>query len=221
MKTSHRLLETSQRLRACAYGMHSRVRLVMNIKSSEDNKILPGQYHVKQFIRSCPTLDCSAIRLFSADPRRGMKSSCCYPEELRDCHKRETRTSGEELIAMLQSNKRAISRFLCAGLFIIVGILHFTHPAPFVKIVPDYLPAHPELVYISGLCEILYGSALLWRKTRKLGRYALVALLVAVFPANINMAVNEITFGLPVWAIWLRLPLQFLLIWWVWKVGRD
>lgn len=95
------------------------------------------------------------------------------------------------------------------------------HPAPFVKIVPDYLPAHLEIVYISGLCEILYGAALLWSKTRTLGRYALVALLVAVFPANINMAVNGITLGLPIWLIWLRLPLQFVLVYWVWQVGRD
>jgi len=105
-----------------------------------------------------------------------------------------------------------------ATIFIGVGIFHFVRPLPFVAIVPDYLPQPLLLVRISGVFEIAGGLGLLWERTRTLAGWGLICLLLAVFPANVNMAVNQMTFNgaIPVAALWLRLPLQFALIAWVW-----
>jgi uncharacterized membrane protein len=114
-------------------------------------------------------------------------------------------------------SKGKISYIALAILFISAGILHFTNSALFVKIVPTWLSDPLELVYISGVFEILGGLGLLMAKTRRLAGIGLIALLLAVFPANINMALNGQQFAnIPVILLWLRLPLQFVLIGWVW-----
>jgi uncharacterized membrane protein len=100
--------------------------------------------------------------------------------------------------------------------------MHFVRPGKFIQITPDFLPYKKELVYVSGFFEILGGVGLLVPQTRKAAGIGLIALLFAVFPANINMAVNKIDFGsIPNWLLWARLPLQFLLIYWVRAVSKD
>lgn len=98
------------------------------------------------------------------------------------------------------------------------GVAHFILPQPFIDIVPDYLPAAALLVYISGAAEIAGGLGLLLPKTRQAAAWGIVALLIAVFPANIHMAINHtIPAGMPeppAWALWARLPLQFVMILW-------
>lgn len=115
--------------------------------------------------------------------------------------------------------KRAVRAFaafaMCA-----VGALHFIQPEPFVSIVPAALPAPLALVYLSGFFEILGGIGLMIPRVQKYAAYGLIALYVAVFPANINMAVNHIHPEVPAWAAWGRLPFQFLFIalaWWLRK----
>ncbi len=96
-----------------------------------------------------------------------------------------------------------------------VGITHFTSPEFFVAIVPKALPAPLTLVYVSGFFEILGGLGLLLPQTRRAAAWGLVALYVAVFPANINMAIHQIqpTGGhISVAAMWIRLPFQVLFI---------
>jgi uncharacterized membrane protein len=85
-------------------------------------------------------------------------------------------------------------------------------------IVPPFLPAQRELVLASGFFEMLGGLGVMLPLTRAAAGWGLIALLIAVFPANIYMAVDTEKFGrvLPAWALYGRLPLQFLLIWWVW-----
>lgn len=104
-----------------------------------------------------------------------------------------------------------------------VGITHFTSPDGFAKIVPSFLPAPYLLVYVSGVFEIALGLAIQPHKTRKLAAFGLVALFLAVFPANINMAVNEVQLNpdkpIPVWAMWARLPFQVMFIGWALWVG--
>ncbi len=115
-------------------------------------------------------------------------------------------------------------RTLLAVAMIAVGITHFVSPAFFVAIVPKWLPAPLALVYISGFFEIAGGVGLLVPKTRRAAAWGLVALYVAVFPANINMAVNEIqpTGGhMPVAAMWIRLPFQILFIAWAYWFTRP
>ena len=105
------------------------------------------------------------------------------------------------------------------------GLLHFLKTQFFVDMVPAALPAPVSLVYVSGVFEILGGIGLLVPRTRRFSAFGLIALFVAVFPANINMAVNHITptgtTEMPVWVLWARLPLQGVLIWWAYRVGRS
>ena len=109
---------------------------------------------------------------------------------------------------------RVIVRWVFSLSLIAVGVSHFTDPEPFVEIMPPPLaPWALELVYWSGVFEILGGVGLLVERTRRLAGWGVLALLVAVYPANIYMAVEGVGFaGLepnPV-ALWLRLPLQFV-----------
>ena len=104
------------------------------------------------------------------------------------------------------------------------GIGHFADPAPFVDIVPPQLPAPLTLVYVSGVAEILGGLGLLLRRTRRAAAWGLVALFVAVFPANVYMAVAGVQPtgwpAMPEWALWGRLPLQALPLGWAWWLTR-
>lgn len=101
------------------------------------------------------------------------------------------------------------------------GVMHFVKPAPFISIYPEGWPAAREAVYFSGLAEIAGAIGLLVPATRRPAAFGLILLLVAVFPANINMAVNANKFpSIPQAALWLRLPLQFLLIWAVWRARK-
>ena len=110
---------------------------------------------------------------------------------------------------------RVAVRWWLALNFVLVGVLHFTHADLFVAIMPPYMPLHLELVWISGVFEILGGVGLLVPFARRFSGWGLLALLVAVFPANLNMAMNEVY--LPVdWlpqseiGLWLRLPFQLV-----------
>ena len=106
--------------------------------------------------------------------------------------------------------------------FLTTGILHFLRPSYFEEIVPDYLPSHHEIVLISGAAEIAGGAGVVFGRTRPAAGIWLVALLVAVFPANVNMAVNSERFqSIAPTLLWARLPLQGLLIWWAWRATRP
>ncbi|HET6528592.1 MAG TPA: hypothetical protein VFG39_07550 [Balneolaceae bacterium] len=113
-------------------------------------------------------------------------------------------------------------KYLIAAIFITAGVFHFIKPQPFAGIIPDFIPYHLALVYISGVAEILGGAGILWHQTEAIAAWGLIILLVAVFPANINMAVEAVQkLGYVSWysaATILRLPLQFVLIYWVYRV---
>lgn len=113
--------------------------------------------------------------------------------------------------------------WLLAGGVIYAGVRHFTNPAPFVSIVPPGLPAPAALVAVSGACEIAGGVGLLVSPLRRAAAWGLIALFVAVFPANVNMAINRDApnFGFAPWMLWARLPLQALLIAWAWLYTRP
>lgn len=96
----------------------------------------------------------------------------------------------------------------------VAGVLHLVRPRPFVRIVPEWLPAPERLVALSGVAEVIGGAGLLIPATRPFARVGLASLLVAVFPANVEMLVHRrrAGAGLPAWALAARLPLQPLLI---------
>lgn len=117
------------------------------------------------------------------------------------------------------SRLKKVFQIILSLLIIFAGTLHFIKPEPFVKIVPDYLPYHLKLVYISGFFEIIFGIRLLIPSLSRAAAWGLILLFIAVFPANINMAVNNIPIqGIPHNQIlyWLRLPFQAVLIAWAW-----
>jgi uncharacterized membrane protein len=114
-------------------------------------------------------------------------------------------------------------RRLFGPLFIASGIMHFAFPRAYEAIMPDWLPAHRELVQASGVAEIAAGAALLHPRTRRLGGHLSVATLIAVFPANVHMALHperyrQVPGGRA--ALLARLPLQALLIAWARAAAR-
>jgi uncharacterized membrane protein len=113
---------------------------------------------------------------------------------------------------------RTVLRGLLSAAFVFAGTMHFVSPRAYESVMPPYLPNHRELVALSGACEIAGGiGVLLPQPIRRWAGWGLVALLIAVFPANIEIARRGATFGetqiAPIWG-WLRLPLQPLLIVW-------
>lgn len=108
---------------------------------------------------------------------------------------------------------KAVARITFGVLFVAIGVLHFVRPAPFVAIVPPYLPWPMALVLVSGAAEIVFGALLLLRSTMVFAAWGLILLLVAVYPANIHMAINADLYpSMSPAALWVRLPIQFLLI---------
>jgi len=121
--------------------------------------------------------------------------------------------------AAAELHGHAVSRWLLATFFIAAGANHFRDPAFYLPTIPSWLPLHQELVDVSGVAEIVGGIAALVPATRRAAGWGLIALLVAVFPANVNTALNHPQSPdrpLVEWLLWLRLPVQALLIAWVW-----
>ena len=113
-------------------------------------------------------------------------------------------------------------RALCGPFFVVAGALHFVRPRVYASIVPDYLPAHRELVYASGVAEALGGAGLLLPATRRVAGWWLVATLIAIFPANVWMAQHPERYPVPGGraALCARLPLQAVLVAWVRAAAR-
>ena len=117
------------------------------------------------------------------------------------------------------------SQRLLAAFWIAAGVNHFVNPRAYEAIMPDYVPAHRELVFWSGVAEVVGGLAVIPAPTRRFARWWLTGLLVAVFPANVHMALHpEDVAGrgvgidrMPRWLLFARLPVQALFIGWAWR----
>ena len=102
-----------------------------------------------------------------------------------------------------------------SAFYVAAGVNHFWHPELYLRIMPLWLPWHNKLVLISGICEISFGLLLLFSSTRSLAAWGIILLLIAVFPANIQMMLNYWNESNPkLWISILRLPMQIILIWW-------
>ncbi len=117
---------------------------------------------------------------------------------------------------MLRNEK--VARFFTGPVMTLAGVNHFVMPRAYEAIIPDALPYERELVYASGVAEIAGALASMHPRTRKAGGIVLIATLVAVFPANVFMAVNADRYNVPGGSVALlaRLPLQVLFVYWVW-----
>jgi uncharacterized membrane protein len=117
---------------------------------------------------------------------------------------------------------KKVSLYIMILFYAGAGINHFINPAFYLKIMPAWLPLHKELVFLSGVAEILCALLLLFTKTRVLGAYCTIALLIALFPANIQMLLDYYDHGNPLlWVAILRLPIQLLLIWWAYSFTKP
>ncbi|MEO6015737.1 MAG: MauE/DoxX family redox-associated membrane protein [Polaromonas sp.] len=116
---------------------------------------------------------------------------------------------------------KPLTRYLLGMLFVAAGINHFWHTAFYVEMMPPYLPWHLALVYLSGIAEISLGILLFFRRWQVWAGWGVIALCVAVFPANVHMALHPDLFPqFTPTGLWLRLPLQAVAIAWAWWSTR-
>src|SRR5580658_2449711 len=114
---------------------------------------------------------------------------------------------------------RSIAPRLLGLLFIILGANHFLNPAPYLAMMPSYLPWPETLNFVSGAAEIAGGVGVILPATRALAAWGLIALLVAVFPANVQVALHGWPGeSIPAWVLWARLPFQPLMIAGVYRI---
>ena len=117
----------------------------------------------------------------------------------------------------MTTRTRAVLRWVLTVFMVGAGANHFVMPDTYVAMIPPSLPAPLALVYISGVAELAGGLGLILPATRRLAGWGIIALLLAVFPANLHMAIHHLPLGghvVPAWALWARLPLQLVLIAW-------
>jgi len=114
-----------------------------------------------------------------------------------------------------------VARWLLAVFMMFMGLAHFLAPEGFVRAMPPWLPWHLGLVYLSGVFEILGGLGLLIPRARRASAWGLIALFVAVFPANVHMALHADELGIAPWILWARLPFQPLFMAWAYRVRRS
>ena len=130
-----------------------------------------------------------------------------------------------QIVGMLNLPHSWVKTVLLLGLsafFINIGVDHFVNPEFYLAIMPDYLPLHLEAVYISGFFEILGGVSVLVPRLRSAAGWGLVVLLIAVFPANIHMAINTDLFpDISPTLLYIRLVFQFIFIYWAYAVTRP
>ena len=117
---------------------------------------------------------------------------------------------------------RKLSLFGISVFFIYFGIDHFINPEFYLSIMPPIFPLHLEAVYLSGLFEILGGVGVLIARTRSIAGWGLLTLLIAVYPANIYMALTPEAFpDISLFALYFRLALQFLFFYWAYSITRP
>jgi len=106
-------------------------------------------------------------------------------------------------------------------IYLLAGVNHFVHPDFYMKMLEGFLPYPSALNVVSGAIEIILGVGVMLPQTRKISAWGLILLLVAVFPANINMALHSNEWNISALGLYLRLPIQFLLIWWAYAYTKN
>ena len=118
------------------------------------------------------------------------------------------------------SRPKRVLLWVMGVFYVVAGLNHFVNADYYLPMMPTYLPLHREHVFLSGLAEMVLGVAVLVPQTRVVAAWGLIALLIAIFPANIHIALNDVpvfgaTHGAGIWN-WVRLPFQGVLIAWAW-----
>lgn len=117
--------------------------------------------------------------------------------------------------------KKALLYLMCL-FYVLAGTSHFLFTEKYASIMPDWVPWHNTVVIVSGVLEILYGVLLLFKITRKLASMLIISLLIAVFPANVQMCIDYFLDQNPYFIFTLlRLPLQVVLIYWAYLYAKE
>jgi uncharacterized membrane protein len=119
---------------------------------------------------------------------------------------------------------KLVSLVLMALFYVAAGSNHFRSPDFYLKMMPPYLSWHAQLVWLSGVAEVGLGAALLIPPLRAYAAWGIIALLIAVFPANLHVALYNVPISGEVglgWVNWARLPIQIPLIFWAWWHTQD
>lgn len=125
-------------------------------------------------------------------------------------------------MTVFPSAPRVVLKVLFGGFFVVAGLNHFRDPGFYLRMIPPWLPWHLSLVQLSGLVELLLGILFLIPRFTRPAAWGLITLLVTVFPANLHMALHPELF--PEFgpaALWMRLPLQAVLILWAWAYTQK
>lgn len=115
-----------------------------------------------------------------------------------------------------------IGRAAMAVMLVVTGVTHFTHTDWMVEMMPDFVPAKRELVYFTGVCELLAVIGLVWGRFSRLASIMLIIFFVLILPVNIAERLKAVNFdGLEFgrWYLLFRIPLQIFFIWWIWFFG--
>ena len=116
---------------------------------------------------------------------------------------------------------KSLFLYLMSLVYLLAGVNHFLNPKFYLRIIPNWLPYHTAINYLSGALEIIFALLLIPESTRSMGAWLLILLLVAVFPANIQMSINSYQHNAPNFLLTIiRLPLQLVLIWWAWQYTK-
>lgn len=108
--------------------------------------------------------------------------------------------------------------YIMAAMYIIAGVMHFIKPRVYGAIMPPYIPYKKAMVFWSGVAEVVLGVGLLFDTTRVFAVWGIILMLLIFFTVHIDMITNEKHKGkFPAWLLWLRLPLQFLLMYWAYQ----
>jgi uncharacterized membrane protein len=117
----------------------------------------------------------------------------------------------------LSEKMSQISLYLQSGFYILAGLNHFRNERFYLKMMPDYLPLHMQLVFWSGVFEVVLGVGLLFSASQSYAAWGIILLLIAVLPANIFMITSGRFIKIPQWFLYARIPLQVLLLWWAYS----
>jgi uncharacterized membrane protein len=121
---------------------------------------------------------------------------------------------------IMKSSKISLVIFIV--MFIVLGTLHFITPEAYLSIMPEYLPSKPLLVLLSGIAEICIGLIFLFSKYRKLGAILCILMLLSFMPIHIyHLQLGTIPkTNVPFWGVVVRIPLQFVMMWWAWSLRK-
>jgi len=110
------------------------------------------------------------------------------------------------------------SLYIMGALYIVLGILHFTHTGFYRPLMPTFLPAHNFLIYLSGIAEVFLGLGVFFPKMRSLALWGIIAMLIVfLLLVHVNMLFPGNRLGVPLWILIMRIPLQFFLIYWAYQ----